>query len=344
MSDSMRIAHVVRSTGFAGVEQYICTAARRQQQQGHQVTVIGGNSDRMAAELAATTIDWRPAATVQEAWRQVRSLPQPHIVHAHMTAGEWAAVGGAPRSARIVATRHFAATRGSTMLKRTSSGLLARRVSTQIAISRFVADFVEGDCVVIHPGTPGVTGRVGAAERNKVVLVAQRLEPEKRTDLALRLWAGSRLAEHGWRMHVAGSGALDSELRQLALNLGIAGSTDFLGALSDLDQHLRTASILLAPRHDEPYGLSVVEAMAAGLPVVAGAGGGHNETVGSCPGAVLVADGDLEGGSRLLRALALDVERRDKYGADLQRIQRASFAGDQQVDALTEIYRQALGR
>ena len=47
---------------------------------------------------------------------------------------------------------------------------------------------------------------------------------------------------------------------------------------------MRAAGVLLAPRTDEAFGLSVVEAMARGLPVVAAGSGAHLETVGSVPG------------------------------------------------------------
>ena len=54
---------------------------------------------------------------------------------------------------------------------------------------------------------------------------------------------------------------------------------------------MRAAGVLLAPRTDEAFGLSVVEAMARGLPVVAAGSGAHLETVGSVPGAALFRAG-----------------------------------------------------
>ncbi len=55
---------------------------------------------------------------------------------------------------------------------------------------------------------------------------------------------------------------------------------ELVGHVAETDALLAGASILLAPAPREPFGLSVVEAMAHGLPVVAAGGGAHLETVG----------------------------------------------------------------
>ena len=54
--------------------------------------------------------------------------------------------------------------------------------------------------------------RVAAVDRLPVVLVAQRLEREKHTDVAVRAFAASGLADAGWRLKIAGDGALRGEL------------------------------------------------------------------------------------------------------------------------------------
>src|SRR6201999_467277 len=76
---------------------------------------------------------------------------------------------------------------------------------------------------------------------------------------------------------------------------------------------------------DEASGLSVVEAVAAGLPVVAAAGGGHLETVGPVPGAALYDPLDTRQAGRLLADLATDPDRRATYGDALRAGQREHF-------------------
>lgn len=332
------VVHVVCGDGFAGVERYVVTLAQVQDARGSNVRVLGGEHGRMLAELAGTNVRWAPADTPWQAAHELHRLRGVGVVHAHMTAAELAAVVAA--RSPVVSTRHFASTRGTTAAGRAAGRYVTPRIAGQVAISEFVARNVEGRSTIIHPGVP--FAMEVPAVRTPVVLMAQRLETEKRTDLGLRMWAASRLAAHGWRLQVAGSGALRDDLMRLAESLRIEESCEFLGARPDIADLMASASVFLAPRPDEPYGLSVVEAMAHGTPVVAAAGGGHDETVGTSLQAVMVpADNPDEGGAQLAE-LALDGARRVAYGTELRELQRSRFSIDAHVDRLDEFYRTVL--
>ncbi|WP_454051172.1 glycosyltransferase family 4 protein [Cellulomonas sp. Marseille-Q8402] len=336
------VVHVVCTDAFAGVERYVTTLARTQDARGLRVQVLGGSAGRMPAELAGSGVRWAPAPTPLRAAAALRRVDA-RLVHAHMTAAELAATVAA--RAPVVATRHFAATRGSSGLGRAVGRFVGPRLAAQVAISAFVADRVEGPSTVVHPGVPTIprAAHEPAAARRPVVLMAQRLEAEKRTDVGLRVWAASGLAEAGWELLVAGTGALRPELEALAAELGVAGSVRFLGARSDMDALLSTASIFLAPRGDEPYGLSVVEAMAHGTPVVAGRGGGHSETVGAADGAVLVPEEDVAAAGAALARLARDPERRAAYGEELRALQQRRFDPETHADGIAAVYGAVLG-
>jgi glycosyltransferase involved in cell wall biosynthesis len=334
------VVHVVCTDAFAGVERYVTTLARTQDARGMRVRVLGGSAARMPAELAGTGVAWAPAPTALRAAVALRRTDA-RLVHAHMTAAELAAV--ATGRAPVVATRHFADRRGSSVPGRAVGRYVTPRLAAQVAISRFVADRVEGPCTVVHPGVPSVRRDDPEAGRRPVVLMAQRLEAEKRTDLGLRMWAASGLADAGCELHVAGEGARRGELEALAASLGVAGSCRFLGARSDVDDLLASAAVFLAPRPDEPYGLSVVEAMAHGTPVVAGRGGGHDETVGAADGAVLVPADDAAAAGAALARLARDPERRAAYGEELRAVQQRRFGLDAHADGIAAVYRAVLG-
>lgn len=334
------VVHVVCTDAFAGVERYVTTLARTQDARGLRVHVLGGAAARMPAELAGTGVRWAPAPTPLRAAAALRRLDA-RLVHAHMTAAELAAVTAA--RAPVVATRHFADRRGSSVVGRAVGRYVAPRLAAQIAISAFVAARVEGPSTVVHPGVPSVPRAAAPVDRRPVVLMAQRLEAEKRTDVALRMWAASGLAAEGWELHLAGDGALRPELEALAAELGQAGSVRFLGARSDVPALLAGAGIFFAPRGDEPYGLSVVEAMAHGTPVVAGRGGGHSETVGLCDGAVLVDPDDVAAAGAALARLAREPERRAAYGEELRAVQQRRFAPDAHADGVAAVYAAVLG-
>lgn len=340
-----RVVHVVRSDGFAGVEGFIARLAAEQARAGHQVSVIGGEVSRMRGVLGPT-VPHTPDETVLGVVRSLLALPQPpDVLNVHMTAAELAAtVAAALRrwGARpaVVATCHFAGRRGSG--SRAFAPLVAavarHRVVAQIAVSRFVAAEVGGESDVVHTGVPNRAMPDGP--RDRTVLVVQRLEPEKRTTDALRVFAESGVAHRGWRLQVAGDGVDRGAVVSLAAELGIAASTDLLGRRDDVPTLMARAGILLAPTPREGLGLAVVEAMAAGLPILAAGSGGHLETVGSIPEGQLY--NDLTDAAVRLGALADDEGGRAAYGAALWAAQREKFTLARQAAATEAVYRRAL--
>ena len=336
----MRVLHVVCSDRFAGVERHVALLAGAQQHAGAMVAVIGGDERSMRSDIGRGDVIFRATSGLAQTIRTARAfVPRAHVVHVHMTASEIAGVLAAlGTTAAVVTTRHFADTRGSTPLNRWVGRRTASRIDAQIAVSAYAARSVEGVSTVIHAGVRD-RAAVDARSRKRVVLVAQRLESEKRTGLALDAFRASRLAERGWTLVVAGSGSLRDQLERQACRLGIAGSTRFLGHAGDVAGLMATAGLLLAPRPDEAYGLSVVEAMAFGLPVVAAGGGGHLETVGTVSQAALFPPGDVHAAGALLADLADDDTARASYGEDLRDVQRTRFTLVAQERATDAVYR-----
>jgi glycosyltransferase involved in cell wall biosynthesis len=218
--------------------------------------------------------------------------------------------------------------------------VVARRVAREIAISRFVADHIGVDSVVVPNGVPGLP--LGPHDE-RTVLVAQRLEAEKETDVALRAWAASGLGSRGWRMIVAGRGALKDDLRGFAVELGVDQTVELAGFDDDLHATMARAGILLATAPAEPFGLTVVEAMACGLPVVAAAGGAHLETAGAAVPESLFPPGDAAAAAERLVRLADDAELRRAEGQRLRDHQRAHLSIDTHVDRLLAVYEDVLG-
>lgn len=340
-SASLSVVHVCCTDAFAGVERHVSELAAAQVAAGHRVTVVGGDQKRVQT-TAGPKVRVLPGHRVDVAVRSLRRLERPaDVVNVHMTGAEVAVALSPWIRTRVVSTRHFASPRGARLATRLVVRWSTRRVDRQIAVSRYVAEHVDGASTVVLSGVRPEPDRVPAAQRQPVVLVAQRLEREKGTDVALRGFAASGLAEQGWRLQVAGTGSLLSELRSLSRELGHDDVVQFLGHRSDVWNLMRSAGVLLAPRVDEAFGLSVVEAMARGLPVVAAGSGAHLETVGSVPGAVLFRPGDAEDAGRRLHQLASSEHERDIYGALLQAAQRERFTVDEQARRTEAVYRGA---
>jgi glycosyltransferase involved in cell wall biosynthesis len=345
----LRIAQVICSDSFAGVEHYVANVSASLAARGHSVTVIGGQGAAMRRALSPEAVSHVPAATIRQAvaglLHQGRSGARPDLVHAHMVEAEIAAVMTKPViGPRIVATLHFACPRGRTVRRQHVLAWLPKAIDRQIAISEFVARESRLECEVIPPGVPAngtAPDAASAGQRRRSVLVAQRFEKEKETGTALQIWALSGLAQEGWTLELAGSGSEEVELRAMAAELGIAASVRFLGFVDDLPVRMRAAAVLLATAPREPFGLSVVEAMAARLPVVAARGGGHIETLGEVDDALYGA-GDVWEGAKTLRTLALDRPERERYGEALFRRYLESYTMAAHTSRLEDVYRELL--
>ena len=344
MTEPLRILHAVRSDQFAGVEQFVRRLATRQAQDGHSVVVFGGAAEYMKAPLSDAGVRWGAADSTLAVLRAVRNrLPGSDLVNTHMTAADTAAVlarATSLRKAPIIATRHFAQRRG-TLGPGILYRILERHIDAEIAISRAVADQIEVASTVIHPGLePGPLPDPSA--RRRTVLVAQRLQAEKRTDIAVRAFAASGIWQSGWDLEIAGAGPELDPLVSLAAELKVSEHVRFLGFRSDIPFMMAQAGMLLASSPFEGFGLTVLEAMASGLPVVASSVPAHAEMLGDLGERALFPTGDVEAAASLLRSLAADADARAVLGRQEHARQVEMFSLRAQADATEEVYRRAI--
>jgi glycosyltransferase involved in cell wall biosynthesis len=330
-----RVVHIVTTAQFAGVERYVCEVAAATAACGWEVAVVGGDSERMPAAVG-DGVRWEPGGSALESLRSVLRLGRTDITHAHMTVAEAIAVATRPvHRAVIVSTRHFAARRGKSRAGRVAAPWIAKHVTREIAASEFVARHLERPpAEVVLSGVSESACLWRAA--NRIVLVLQRLEPEKDTLTALVAWQASRLLAVGWSMRIVGDGSQRRELERRVESESIDG-VEFAGWTDNVAGELSRAGILLAPTAAEALGLSVLEAMAAGVPVVASGSGGHLETIGAIEGAPLFPPGDASAAATALRALRADSVRA-RMSAEGRRVVAERFTIERHVDRLLSQY------
>lgn len=100
-----------------------------------------------------------------------------------------------------------------------------------------------------------------------VILAASRLVPGKGVERLIEAFA--RLDHPTARLVIAGSGPNEAEVRRLVTSLGIADRVELLGYVPDIRPHLDRANFLAMPSDYEGYPAVIVEALAAGRPVLA---------------------------------------------------------------------------
>uniref|UniRef100_B8HLI9 Glycosyl transferase group 1 n=1 Tax=Cyanothece sp. (strain PCC 7425 / ATCC 29141) TaxID=395961 RepID=B8HLI9_CYAP4 len=116
-------------------------------------------------------------------------------------------------------------------------------------------------------------------------------------------------------LHLAVAGAThQSPYPNLAIQLGLQERVHFLGFQRDIAGLMRAVDFFVFPSRYEPFGLVVLEAMAAGLPVVTSASAGGSEIVTPECGRVLPDPEDVEALAQALRILTVDQQLRQAMG------------------------------
>ncbi len=219
-------------------------------------------------------------------------------------------------------------------LHRTEREALSRSVAT-IATSRSTAELLarefnvaNADITVAEPGTEPSARAKGGARPPRILSVGAITRRKGHDTLAIAL---SKIRDLEWEWRIAGSTDRDPVAMQ-ALERGIAEGkigerTALLGPLDDagLEQEYSSASLFVLPSHFEGYGMAFTEALARGLPVVAGSGGALVETVPKAAG-VFVAPGNFGELALTLRRLLTNPAELEKradaaweYAKDLPR-------------------------
>ena len=102
----------------------------------------------------------------------------------------------------------------------------------------------------------------------KVVVAAGRLVPVKRYDLLIEAFAPVAAAHPDWRLRIYGKGEEHDRLRRLIEDLGLWDNVFLMGAATPMEAEWVKGSIGAAASNFEPFGMTIVEAMRCGLPVV----------------------------------------------------------------------------
>jgi glycosyltransferase involved in cell wall biosynthesis len=169
--------------------------------------------------------------------------------------------------------------------------------------------------VTVHNGMPDVAPALRARPERcppRLVMIA-RFEPQK--DHATLLRALAQLKSTPWELDVIGDGPLRAQAAALATELGIGQRVRFLGFRRDIAEQLAQHELFLLISHWEGFPRSILEAMRAGLPVVASDVGGVRESVVQGETGFVVAPQDVGALSARLETLLSDPGLRSRLGA-----------------------------
>jgi len=140
-----------------------------------------------------------------------------------------------------------------------------------------------------------------------------------------------------------GETGYERELHMLVARLELTDRVEFTGHIDDVAGQLDRADVLVhASVIPEPFGLVVVEAMAAGVPVIAADAGGPAEVITNGVDGLLTAPGDVDALAEALQALAMDEPLRQRLSTNAHARAR-DFGPDRVGPSITDLYRTVVG-
>jgi len=364
----VRIAYVItRSDDLGGAQIHVRDLSSSLGGAGHEVTVLAGGGGILARQLRERDVEvvelshmsrplrpLRDARALRELARHLRRI-RPEILSTHSSkAGVLGRIAGRALGIPTVTTAHGwlfdLPRRGGRdwAVWSTERGMapLARRIVTvcesdrQLAIAAGVAR--PERLVTIHNAMPdvGPEFRADPSVAPPHLLMVARFAPQKDHDTLFRALA--ELMDLEWSLDLVGTGPDMDVTEARAKDLGLNSRIRWLGMREDVPELIARSQIYLLISNWEGFPRSILEAMRAGLPVVATDVGGVREAVLDGDTGSLVPRGNEKVLATRLRALVSDPELRARKGAAARRHYEAHFTFDRLVKETLALYRSVL--
>lgn len=363
-----RILHLIDTGGPGGAETIFLDLVRGLSDHGWDSTPVVPKRDWLDRAVRRVGFDpivdaARRAFDSSYAWRLRRLVAEReiHLVQTHLLASSvYASIALSGTGVPVVCTFHGQPDIPSEgLLTAVKCRLLSRHWVHPVCVSASLRDHfvVNGRLpdrtLVIQNGVP-MDGAGGSSGGETTLPDELRLSPDtlllgaignvrpsKAYDVLLQAMALLKGIMPTVHLVIVGQtdNALGDELKSLREELGLESDVTFLGFRDDVSSVMAALDAYVLSSNDEGFSLALVQAMAAGLPVVATACGGPQEIIGSSKSVLLVEPGDIQGLAasmgRILsdRSLAAGLGRRARARA------RARFSVERMLRAYDALYR-----
>lgn len=361
----LRIVHVVPDLAPGGTQRLVIELVNRTRARCESLVCCldekGDWSDELEREnVPVVALNRRPGFRPDLGWR-IASLARRHraeVLHCHhYSPFVYGRIAATLIGAGLVYTEHGRLSDQPPSIKRRMVNPLLGRLGGPIfAVSGHLREHMIAEGLpasrigVIHNGIdpgPEATPDMRAAAREVlglphdalVIGTAARLDTVKDLGALLQAFSQLRGTYPGSRLIVIGDGAERAALTAIGADLGIMAAVDFTGHRDDVRQLLPALDIFVNSSVSEGISLTILEAMAANLPVVATAVGGTPEVVIPDVTGLLVPARDPQRLAGALVQLASDEQRRLEFGAEGRRRVLARFSADRMVSDYMEQYK-----
>lgn len=370
----MRILFLSTSMGLGGADQQLLSAAQVLRDRGHEIRIVSltplGPMGLQARGLGLTTdsLEMRRGVPdprglarlvrIVRAWKP--DVVHSHMVHANLMGRVLRLLVPVPV---LVSTIHNVYEGGPLLMAgyRLSNGLVDHMtIISQAAADRFIGErIVPGRLLTViangvdtdrmrnvpRDAREGLRRAIGVGDEEFIWLAVGRFEVAKDYPNMLRAFKEVRSREPRTVLVIVGQGSLQGEAEALADQLGLRGAVRFLGARDDVPAVMSAGDGYVMSSAWEGMPMVLLEAAAAGLPIVATAVGGNGEVVRDGESGFLAPARDPEAlGQAMLRLMGLPAEQRRGMGERGREHVRANYGLHRVAERWERVYWDALAR
>jgi glycosyltransferase involved in cell wall biosynthesis len=371
MTKSLRIVQMIDDLEIGGAEKLVVSLARQAGAVGLDLTVASLNSafDQVILdELKACGVTYAffPAAHLLDLKRLVRltrylrrggfDLVQCHLGYANIVGVLAARAAGLPVIGTLHSTGNLADYPHPAILW--LEGQILRHLAQRIiAVGQTVAEAFRPRLapreiqIIVNPASPPVSltpeqrravrQEMGCDDSCPMLISVGRFAPPKGYHDLMEALSLLQQTHPNFVMLMAGDGPLFDEIRQAALQKGLEGQIRFLGFRDDVPLLLAASDIFVSSSHWEGLPLAVLEAMQAGLPVVATAVGDIPHIVAQDAGLIVPPHAP----PRLAEAIASLLDspsRRTEMGRAAQARVRQEYSAEAWIQKMMHLYTEVL--
>lgn len=360
----MRILQICSAREIGGGEKHLADLANHLVRRGHDVFAALAPASPVHAELSEVSagnileLPMRNALNLSTAVKLARFVRanQIGIVHAHVARDyPLAALATARSQAKLVLTRHvlFPLSRIHKLTLRHTAGIIA--VSQAVADSlRSQTIFDPAKIALIRNGIDfarfaQAREAAPAADSKAVFRVGTvgHLGPIKGADDFIRAAAIVCARRGDVEFVIAGedksqTGENRTNLQKLISEFGVDDHVRLLGWVDDITGLLPTFDLFVSAARSEPFGLAIVEAMAAAVPVIATASEGAREIIEEGQTGLLVPIGDSQMMAQAIQSLLNDEAGRQRLAVNALTVARERFSIQRMVDDTERLYAEIL--
>ena len=359
---------ITRGDAVGGASIHVRDLARAMSARGHQGIVLVGGRGQAVESLCEAGLTVRPLQWLRREihplhdYRALREMTgalrewRPDLVSTHTAKAGWLGRAACARlRIPVLYTPHGWAigdrisplqgeifTRAERVAARWSDAIICVcEHERRLALRKAVAP--PAKLHVVYNGVADIPAglRADPGVNPPHILSVARFESPK--DHHTLIEAMARIQDREWELHLVGEGPLEGAIRALASKTGIAHRVRFHSYEREPAASFASAQVFVLSSRSEGFPRSILEAMRAGLPVVASNVGGVGESVTDGENGFLVEAGDVEGLAGAIGRMIADGSARKRLGRAARLTYEERFAFERTLEQTASIYDAVLG-